>query len=71
MGDQLSIECIKEFVKYNAIGIVSLLHILNPEAVIIDGGVSMQKDRIVEPIKKEVFKRSMPAFASNIKIMVA
>lgn len=71
MGDQLSIECIKEFVKYNAIGIVSLLHILNPEAVIIGGGVSMQKDRIVEPIKKEVFKRSMPAFASNIKIMVA
>ena len=71
MGDQLSLECIKEFVKYNAIGIVSLLHILNPEAVIIGGGVSMQKDSLVEPIKKEVFKRTMPAFVSEVEIMAA
>lgn len=71
MGDQLAKECIERFVKYNAIGIVSLLHILNPEAVVIGGGVSMQKDKIVEPIKKEVFKRSMPAFVSELEIMAA
>lgn len=71
MEDQLALECIKEFIKYNPIGIVSLLHILNPEAVIIGGGVSMQKDRIVEPIKEEVFKRAMPAFVSEIEIMAA
>ncbi|NLN42542.1 MAG: ROK family protein [Clostridiales bacterium] len=41
MEDQLALECIKEFIKYNPIGIVSLLHILNPEAVIIGGGGSM------------------------------
>ena len=31
----------------------------------------MQKDKIVEPIKKEVFKRSMPAFVSELEIMAA
>lgn len=41
MEDQLALECIKEFIKYNPIAIVSLLHILNPEAVIIGGGGSM------------------------------
>lgn len=71
MGDQLVLECLDEFFVYNAIGIVSLLHILNPEAVIIGGGVSMQKDRIVEPIKNQVFKRTMPAYLSEVDIKAA
>lgn len=70
-GDKLAFQCINEFIKYNAIGIVSLLHIFNPEAVIIGGGVSKQGSRLINSIKEEVFKRAMPAFTSKVKILAA
>ena len=31
----------------------------------------MQKDRIVEPIKNQVFKRTMPAYLSEVDIKAA
>lgn len=48
-------------------GIISLVHIFNPELVIIGGGVSSQSI-FIEGIRKRVREKIMPRFAEDLKI---
>ncbi len=51
-GDETAMEIIDDFVKYVAIGVVNLINIFQPEAVVIGGGVCAQGDKLTEPLKK-------------------
>lgn len=51
-------------------GIISLVHIFNPELVIIGGGVSTQSI-FIEGIRKRVREGIMPRFAEDLKIQPA
>lgn len=54
-----------------AIGIVSLVHIFNPEAVIIGGGVSAQQKLFIEPLAAKVKAMVMPRFREGLRIEAA
>ena len=41
------------------VGVVNLVHIFNPELIIIGGGVSKAGDLIFEPVRRVVAKRVM------------
>ncbi|GAA0179895.1 ROK family protein [Clostridium sediminicola] len=70
-GNKEIAKCIDHFLDYNATGIVTLLHIFNPEAVIIGGGVSKQGEVIIQPLIKKVKEKAMPAFYENVVIKTA
>lgn len=49
-------------------GIVSLVHIFNPEMIIIGGAVSEQKELFVDKVKLKVKEKAMKNFAKELKI---
>jgi len=52
-------------------GLTGLIHIFNPELVLIGGGVSEQKELFVEPVREKVLSMIMPEFAQGLRIEAA
>lgn len=52
-------------------GLVSLVHIFNPEIIIIGGGVSKQEKLFIKPLRKYVLENVMKRFGENLKIEAA
>lgn len=52
-------------------GISGLIHILNPEIVLIGGGVSAQKELMIQPLNTKIRERTMRRFAENLIIREA
>lgn len=48
--------------------ITGLVHLLNPELVLIGGGISAQGERLLAPLRAQVFKKVMPEFKRDLKI---
>lgn len=65
-GDELSIQILKETGKYIGTGISMLINILNPEMILIAGGVSKAGKFIFEEIQKAVSKKSIN---NNLKLL--
>lgn len=70
-GNQKIKKVVEDFLAYHATAIVSLLHIFNPEAVIIGGGVSAQKEHLIKPLEKLVREKAMPAYTENFVLKTA
>lgn len=51
-GDAIANKIVDDFIEYIAVGIVNLINIFQPEAVIVGGGVSAQGERLTAPIRK-------------------
>lgn len=58
-GDELGIELIQQAGKLLGIGLVSLMHLFNPEIIIIGGGVSKAGDLLFESVRETVRARCM------------
>ena len=54
-----------------ACGITSLVHIFNPEVVLIGGGVSTQKELFVDKLDTKLNNKIMPNFRKGIKLLPA
>ena len=52
-------------------GISGLVHIFNPEMILIGGGVSAQEKLLIEPLRKKILDQTMPRFAENLRIEAA
>lgn len=64
-GDQLALEVVTETSRFLGAGIANLVNILNPEAVVIVGGVTRAGDRLFVPLRREVARRAFkPAVAA-------
>lgn len=53
--DKVAAQVFKTYIKYLGTGISNLINILSPEAVIIGGSVSAQKDNLILPLKEYVY----------------
>ncbi|MDV4152105.1 ROK family protein [Clostridium sp. AL.422] len=62
---------VDKWIENIAIGLVGLIHIFNPELVIIGGGVSSQEDLFITPLRNKVFEMIMPSFKMHLKISSA
>lgn len=70
-GDELSIDIYARASKYLGAAVANLIHLYNPQAVIIGGGVAQAGDFFIEGIKKSVKERALPRLAEDVIIQSA
>ena len=70
-GDEVVIKYVDEWISYISATLVGLVHIFNPEMIILGGGVSRQKELFVDRVKEKVIKSVMPNFAIGLTVEAA
>ena len=64
-GDPLALEIVRDTARFLGTGVANLLNMLNPDVVVIAGGVTKAGDRLFEPLRAEVKRRAFrPAVAA-------
>lgn len=70
-GDELAIEVFRRMGVYLGIGLASLINVLNPEIVVIGGGLSNGWDLFEKHVHQQVIERAFPIPARRVKIVRA
>jgi glucokinase len=70
-GDELANQVIAQAAFYLGIGVINVVNIFNPEAVIIGGSLSAMGDLLLQPVRDLVAERAMPALARSVHIAAA
>ena len=70
-GDELAIEVFRRMGVYLGIGLASLINVLNPEIVIIAGGLSNGWELFEKHMHQQVIERAFPIPARRVKIVRA
>ncbi|MBQ9212146.1 MAG: ROK family protein [Clostridia bacterium] len=65
-GEKLFCDVLREWIRDIAGGLCGLIHIFNPEMVLIGGGVSSQEELLVRPLRESVLLGTMPRFRENL-----
>lgn len=67
-GDALALEIIAEAVAYLGMGIANIVSLLNPEIVVLGGGLFHAADVLLEPVRREVGRWAQPLAARAVRI---
>ena len=70
-GDELALLVFKRFGTYLGIGLASLINIIDPEIIVIAGGVVNGWDLFARDMRQEVNERAVRATAQQVKIAPA
>ena len=70
-NDELCIRAIDEMTDVLGQGIANICYVLNPEIVVLGGGIMEQKDYLRERIERAVAKYLIPEIASHMKLAFA
>jgi glucokinase len=70
-GDEVAIELLAEAGYYIGLGLVNLIHILEPRRILIGGGVSQAGDLLFAPMKETVHKHVMSPVYREVEILPA
>ncbi|MBQ9325431.1 MAG: ROK family protein [Clostridia bacterium] len=65
-GDHQLLEIVQEWIDCIAEGVTGLVHLLNPEMVLIGGGVSVQENAVIAPLRMRIQEKCMPRFAEAL-----
>ncbi len=57
-GDELAQEVVSDTAKFLGAGLANLMNVLNPEVVVICGGVTQAGDRLFVPLRREISRRA-------------
>jgi len=71
LGDSFAHEVMRETAKVLGVGIANLLNALNPDAVVIAGGVTRAGEHLFEPLLKEVRRRAFRSAVTACRIVPA
>ncbi|MFH0768407.1 MAG: ROK family protein [Chloroflexota bacterium] len=70
-GDHLASEVVTRVINYLGIGMVNLVNILNPEIIIVGGGMSKMGDLLFDPLRQIVRERAFKLSAQAVRIVPA
>lgn len=70
-GDELAIEVFRQMGVYLGIGLASLINVLNPEIVVIGGGLSNGWELFEKHMHQQILERAFPIPARCVKIVRA
>ncbi|HOR41998.1 MAG TPA: ROK family protein [Atribacterota bacterium] len=69
-GNMIVKDIVEEAIEYLGIAIISLVNILNPEMVILLGGIANEGEKLLNPIKEIVFQGAMSSHLPDLKIVL-
>ncbi len=69
-GDRLTSDIVEEAISYLGIAIANIANILNPEMVVLVGGITNEGDKLLIPLRKEVKKRAFYSNYKSLKIVI-
>ena len=70
MGDDLTQSVVEEAIAYLGIAIANIANMLNPEMIILIGGITNEGDNLLNPLKKEVAGRTLNSNYKFLKIVI-
>ncbi|WP_309714323.1 ROK family protein [Armatimonas sp.] len=70
-GDAVALEVLEETGYYIGLGVTSVVMLLNPEKIVIGGGVAGAGDLLFEPIRRTAFANSSSTLIKNCQIIPA
>lgn len=70
-GDKLAAKVLEDTGRYVGIGMASVVNLLNPERIIVGGGVARAGELILEPIRKEIRQRAVRLAADMVEVVPA
>ena len=70
-GNGTALDILDDWTSEIAAGITGLVHIFDPEVVLIGGGVSAQEDLLIKPVREKVLNTVTPDMASGLVIKAA
>lgn len=70
-GDELALEVFRRMGVYLGIGLASLINLLNPEVIVIGGGLSNGWDLFEKPMNQQIIKRAFAIPAERARIIRA
>src|SRR6266446_529049 len=70
-GDELALEVFRRMGVYLGIGLANLINILNPEMIVIGGGVVNGWDLFEKDMNHQVAERAFPLPAAEVKVVAA
>lgn len=68
-GDPLALACFHEAGRYLGIAAATAVNMLNPEAIILGGGVAASFNLIAPAIRAEITRRAFPLPAARVKLL--
>ncbi|MDX1395432.1 MAG: ROK family protein [Gemmatimonadota bacterium] len=71
MGDPYATDVMRETAKFLGTGVANLINLLNPEMIVIAGGVTRAGDHLFEPLQAEVRRRAFRKAAESCRIVSA
>jgi len=69
-GDKLTKDIVEEAITYLGIAIANIVNILNPEMVVLVGGITNEGEKLLTPIRNEVKKRAFYSNYKSLKIVI-
>jgi glucokinase len=70
-GDPLAREVWQAAMADLGAGIVSVIHLYNPDIVVLGGGVSRSADLLLPAVNRVVAERAMPTLAASVRVVTA
>lgn len=67
-GDPISVEVVRHAGDRLGIGIANMLNLLNPQMVVLGGGIARAGDLLLDAVRKTIVGLSLPASISNAEI---
>lgn len=70
-GDAVAKQVIDDYVRYLAVGVVDVIDMFQPEAIIIGGGISKEGDFLLKPLKEIVKRERYSKGEDQTKLVIA
>lgn len=70
-GDRHALDLLDRWIEEIAYGIAGLVHVFDPQLILIGGGVSAQEELLVKPLRERVLSKVMPDFAADLEFRPA
>lgn len=67
--DKFSMELVEYEAEFLSIGIANILNVINPEMIILSGGLALAGDTLLNPVREKIKKYTFPPALKGIKIV--